>query len=571
MNMKGMSDRPSKILLIEDDPEYAYMMQQMLAITPGAPPTLECADSLSTGLERLARGNIDVVLLDLSLPDSWGLETFDRVHACAPQAPIIILSGLDDQALAVEIVRKGAQDYLVKGQLDGNLMVRAMRYAIERKRAEEEIRHRNEELMALNALSTTISQSPNLDHILHAAVDKVLEVMSIDAGWVQLLDENTGLLSLAAHRGFSQKMIQETKTIKLGESMTGRVAQLGEPIVVNKISDDPRLSMESGSQENLHAFAGVPIKSKDNVLGVLGIFSRSPRELSVQETQLLIAIGHQVGVAIENARLAQEASEIEILQELNRLRSELIANVSHELRTPLGLIKVFCTTLLREDVGFDREMQQRFLRNIDEETDKLERIVDNLLDLSRMESGRLRLDKRPIDVGQLAQKVMDTMKMDIQPTQHRFVHDFPTIPLMAIIDPKRIEQVLRNLMSNAIKYSPGGGTITVGGRGDKRQLLVWVRDQGIGIHPQDLERVFDRFYRVENETTQRVRGAGLGLSVCQGILEAHGERIWVESTPGTGSTFYFTLKRMKPAPEPVDALAQPCHQAVGRVERGDGM
>jgi signal transduction histidine kinase len=241
------------------------------------------------------------------------------------------------------------------------------------------------------------------------------------------------------------------------------------------------------------------------------------------------------------------------------------------LRTPLGLIKVFCTTLLREDVDFDHEMQQRFLRNIDEETDKLERIVDNLLDLSRMESGRLRLDKQPIDVGQLAQKVMDTMKMDIQPTQHRFVHDFPTIPLMAIIDPKRIEQVLRNLMSNAIKYSPGGGTITVGGRGDKRQLLVWVKDQGIGIHPQDLERVFDRFYRVENETTQRVRGAGLGLSVCQGILEAHGERIWVESTPGTGSTFYFTLKRMKPAPEPVDALAQPCHQAVGRVDRGDGM
>ena len=134
--------------------------------------------------------------------------------------------------------------------------------------------------------------------------------------------------------------------------MTGRVAQLGQPIVVNKVSDDSRLSVKSGNREKLHAFAGVPIKSKDNVLGVLGIFSRSPRELSVQETQLLIAIGHQVGVAIENARLAQEASEIEILQELNRLRSELIANVSHELRTPLGLIKVFCTTLLREDVSY---------------------------------------------------------------------------------------------------------------------------------------------------------------------------------------------------------------------------
>ncbi|NIO69848.1 MAG: GAF domain-containing protein, partial [Anaerolineae bacterium] len=214
-----------------------------------------------------------------------------------------------------------------------------------RKRMEDELRHRNEELMALNAIATTIGQSLDLDHILNATLDKVLEVIEIDASWIQLLDEDAGVLSLVAHRGFSQEMAEETKTVKLGGSMIGKVAQLGQPIVVDKASEDPRFSIGTGRRETLHAFAGVPIKSKDKVLGVLGVFSRSPRQLSSQEVQLLAATGHQIGVAIENVRLAEKASEIEILRELNRLRSELIANVSHELRTPLGLIKIFCTTL----------------------------------------------------------------------------------------------------------------------------------------------------------------------------------------------------------------------------------
>jgi signal transduction histidine kinase/FixJ family two-component response regulator len=712
-----VNDRSIRVLLVEDDPEYAYLMQEMLAVAWGARLGLELTDQLSTGLERLAAGGIDVVLLDLSLPDSQGLDTFTRMHTQTPGVPVIVLSGLSDEALAVEVVREGAQDYLVKGQEDGKLLVRAIRYAIERKRAEEalsweaavnaslaelsrallqlasiddvsslvlesarhltgsalafvghidsqtgslvcgattkvfpdtcpvpgkdtfptapgglwrwvlenqeplltnnpsddprstetpqghlpihrflavpalagdtvggtlvglvalanadrdysrqdlalverlaalyalaiqqkrnedELRQRNKELVARNVIATTISQSPDLDHILNATLDRVLEVIDIDAGWIQLLDEDAGLLSLVAHRGFSPEMAEETETIKLGEGLTGKVAQSAAPIVLDKAADDPRLSAEAVRRERLHAFASVPVKSKDKVLGVMGVFSRGPRRTSPQEVQLLTAIGHQVGVAIENTRLRRETSGIELLHELNRLRSELIANVSHELRTPLGLIKAFCTTLLREDVDLDRETQREFLRDIDQETDKLEKIVDNLLDLSRMENGRLRMDKQATDLGHLARGVVEAMKMDIQPRQHHLVHDFPPTPLVATVDAKRIEQVLRNLLGNSIKYSPGGGTITVGGRGDGRQFLVWVSDQGIGIPRKDLGAIFDRFYRVENEVTRNTSGAGLGLAVCQGIVEAHGGRIWAESTPGVGSTFYFTVER----------------------------
>jgi len=423
-----------------------------------------------------------------------------------------------------------------------------LRDITERKRVEEALRRRNEELMARNAIATTIGQSLDLDHILKVTLDTGLEVIGIDAGWIQLVDEEQEgrTLSLAAQYGLSPDVVQEIKTLQWGDGLTGQVAQSGQPIVVPKASDDPRLATESGRREGLHAFTAVPIQSKEQVLGVLGILSRRPREQSPDEVQLLTAVGHQIGLAIENVRLAKKASEIELLREADRLRSELLANISHELRTPLGLIKVFCTTLLREDVEFDGETQQEFLRDIREETDKLEDLVDNLLDLSRIQDGRLRLDKGPTDISQLARKVIKAMQIQLtQPAgtgrQHRLVYDFFPDPLVATVDAKCIEQVLRNLLSNAIKYSPGGGTITIQGREDGEHLLIRISDQGVGIPAEELEKIFERFYRVENEITQTVRGAGLGLPVCRGIVEAHGGRMWAESTPGRGSTLCFTL------------------------------
>jgi len=403
-------------------------------------------------------------------------------------------------------------------------------------RAEREIWRRNEELVALNAIATTISQPFDLDHMLDAILAKVLQVINVDAGWIQLLDGEGCTLLLTAQRGFSPEMIKDAKAVKLEQSM---MVQLGKTSVGDKALGALQFTQEIGRREGLHNFASVPVKSKDKVLGLLSLFSRNSRETSSQEVQLLTAIGHQVGLAVENAWLAEEASRVEILQEVNRLRSELIANVSHEVRTPLGLIKLSCTSLLAEDVDFDQETRREFLRGMDTETDRLEKIVDNLLDLSQVESGRLRLDKCPTDVGQLVREVVTGC--EIQTTQHRFVHDFSPDPLVAIIDPKRIEQIMRNLLGNAIKYSPEGGTITVRGREKQGQLIVEVSDQGIGIPSGDLERVFERFYRVENEATRDVGGVGLGLAVCRSIVEAHGGRIWVESAWGAGSTFYFSV------------------------------
>jgi PAS domain S-box-containing protein len=410
---------------------------------------------------------------------------------------------------------------------------------IERKRAEAEIQRRNQDLAALNMIATTIGQSIGLDQILNATLDRAMSVMELDGGWVQLLEDDGSTLALAVQRGMPAQAVEAIKRIRLGDGLPGKSTSSSALFDMDSILEILRQKMASRHPDLSIALAGVPISSKDNVLGVLGGISRSPRNLSPSQMQLLTTIGHQIGIAVENARLAQQAAEVKILREIDRLRSELIANVSHELRTPLGLIKISCSSLLMDDAEFDRKTQQKFLHGIDEETTKLERIVEHLLDLGRMESGRLRLDKQPTDLGELAGNVVNAM--ETLSTRHRLMMNLPPEPLVTTVDAKRVEQVLRNLLDNAIKYSPEGGTITVQGQQDELQVEFSVSDEGIGIPVEERDRIFERFHRVENEVTRSMRGAGLGLAVCRGIVEAHGGRIWVESQAGAGSTFCFTL------------------------------
>jgi PAS domain S-box-containing protein len=280
----------------------------------------------------------------------------------------------------------------------------------------------------------------------------------------------------------------------------------------------------------------LPLAAEEHVNGVLIVWGEGLRE---DDVPALSVFADQVAIAFERARLARQAAEAEILREVARLRSELIANVSHEIRTPLGLIEVLCTSLLMEDVEFDRVMQKQFLQGIKEETDRLKVIVDNLLNLSWLESGQWRLDRRPTDVGRLAKEVMETMQEQF--TQHQAECDLDTASLVADVDPRQIETVLSNLLGNAIKYSPDGGAIRIHGYQDRGHIVVCVQDEGIGIPAGEQERIFERFYRIDNQTTRTVSGVGLGLAVCRGIVDRHGGRIWVESAPGSGSTFCFAL------------------------------
>ena len=235
--------------------------------------------------------------------------------------------------------------------------------------------------------------------------------------------------------------------------------------------------------------------------------------------------------------------DISKAKEAEQLKDEFISLVSHELRTPLTSIKGAARTLLRHYSVLDETIRMELLRDVDEEADRLYRLVENLLDFSRAEAGGLRLTTEPVHMDKLAAQVAAEMKGRAE--RHDVVLSFPADLPMAEADPLRVEQVLRNLLDNALKYSPGGGAIEVGGSVFEGMLKVTVRDHGMGISPRDRERVFGRFQRAADARVGRTQGVGLGLAICRRLVEAHGGKIWIEDPHGEGAIFAFTLPLVK--------------------------
>ncbi len=401
--------------------------------------------------------------------------------------------------------------------------------------AEAQVQRRNEQMAVLDAIATTISESLDLEHMLISILQNVVAVTDRDAGCIYLYDE-LGALQVAAKYG-DIEVDSEPADLNAADpiSQVGRSGQSLETRIVNAA---PRLTWLGACPHSDYQVSGVPIKAGEETLGVLAVFGCG-YEKSRQEVRLLTAVAQHVGVAVEKARLAEEASRVELLQELDLMRSELIANVSHDLRTPLGLIRLSSTSLLADDVAYTDEVRRELLGMIHGESLRLERIVDDLLLLAQVEGGKLQLRKRPTPASELIEQAIGGLDQ-IQRRQQ--ISSEITPPALVIdLDPNRMGQVLRNLIGNAIKYSPDGESIYVEAYTTDDEAIFTVSDQGIGIPAAEVERVFDRFHRVDNPLTRQVRGAGLGLAVCRNLVGAHDGRIWVESSVGEGSTFFVAI------------------------------
>lgn len=250
-----------------------------------------------------------------------------------------------------------------------------------------------------------------------------------------------------------------------------------------------------------------------------------------------------------------DVQDITRFREEEEMKSVFTSIISHELKTPVALIKGYAQTLARPDAAWDAETARQSLQIIEEEADRLEALINNLLDVSRIQASGLRLDFADVNMQALARRVVEAYRT--QTENHRIELDFPGELPEVWGDEERLRQVLTNLLSNAIKYSPDGGLIRVGGwvqpvRGggsaagqpapvNRRFVVIYVADQGVGIPPGELPHIFDRFYRVDSSLRRTTAGAGLGLYLARSIVEAHGGRIWANSEPGKGATFFFAL------------------------------
>ena len=223
------------------------------------------------------------------------------------------------------------------------------------------------------------------------------------------------------------------------------------------------------------------------------------------------------------------------------MRSELISAVSHELRTPLGFIKSYATTLLREDTPIDPQTRRHFLEIIDEETDKLEHMIDELLDASRLQAGRLPIEPKPIALGELVTHAAERARPKLDESGHTLSVRLPDDDIAVLADSLRVEQVLDNLLENADRYSLPGSWVDVSLLAETGHALIRVSNRGDGIATAELEQIFEPFYRGRNATQRGIRGAGLGLAICRGIIEAHGGKIWAETGKDHTVSFFLTL------------------------------
>jgi two-component system phosphate regulon sensor histidine kinase PhoR len=275
------------------------------------------------------------------------------------------------------------------------------------------------------------------------------------------------------------------------------------------------------------------VEAKGQVLNYeLKLPDLSERWLQVNAAAISSSTGEREGTILVFHDLTR-------LKQLERTREEFVANVSHELRTPLSLIKGYVETLL-DGARNNPEVAQRFLKIIERNTQRLDLLIQDLLTISALESERIKLALLPTNLRPLAEKIFADLNARAEAKSIQLINDMPE--LVAMADANRVDQVLANLVDNAIKYGRTNGKVTVGGKPlEGGKIEIYVRDDGPGIPPESLDRVFERFYRVDKARSRDQGGTGLGLSIVKHIVQAHGGKVWVESELGKGSTFYFTL------------------------------
>jgi two-component system sensor histidine kinase KdpD len=397
-----------------------------------------------------------------------------------------------------------------------------------------ELNARNRQLAAVSAILAAANETHDLEGMLHRCLDVVLEQTAMEAAAVRLLDDGSGRPTETVARGTWSDFPCRTCTERLHLAATAD----GQPVYL-----DPggRERLHPGCASAAEALAALPLRGPSGVLGVLTLGRRSGRLPTPEERPILTAICDQIAVAVENTRLAAELRRLEARHEVQRMRSELISAVSHELRTPLGFIKSYATTLLREDTPIESATQRHFLEIIDEETDKLEHMIDELLDASRLQAGRLPIDRKPVALDVLVTHAVDKARPTLEASGHDVSLRLPDADVPVLVDALRIEQVVDNLLENAARYSDPGSPVEVSLVAEDGHALVSVTDRGDGVAADDLEQIFEPFYRGHNAAQRGIRGAGLGLAICRGIVEAHGGRIWGETGHDHTTTFALTL------------------------------
>jgi signal transduction histidine kinase len=438
-----------------------------------------------------------------------------------------------------------------------------------------ELQRRVTQLTTLHDAGLVFTSTLDRETLIETVLQTVIKKLNCDRAMISFYDPDRQVSRDIQIVGVSEEIAEFARSIEVpitdADSVEGMVLLQGKPVLIDHIQDlrdrlHP-LHQQLASVARADSIISVPLKVKDRIIGSLTVERTQRYRFTHDDLDLMVTIANQIAIALDNANAYRHIEDLNLgleakvrertgelqrlnkdleatnqkLQELDNLKSAFVSVVSHELRTPMTSIKGYLDNMLDGLTGELTEKQSHYLTRVKRNVDRLTRMISDLLDLSRIEAGRIELRPGPVCISELIDDVVESLKSVANETsitvQVKRPERIPTIQA----DRDKVQQILTNLIHNAIKFSPEGGNIRIEASGcDDGFLQIGVTDTGCGIPPQEIDKVFDKFYR-GHSLPSSARGTGLGLFITKNLVEMHGGRIWVISEIGKGSEFFFTL------------------------------
>jgi signal transduction histidine kinase/DNA-binding response OmpR family regulator len=545
----------ARVLIVDDEPSVVEVFHEFLASHGYA---LSLANSGEEAVRMLPQLRPEMILTDLNLPGLSGLDVMRAAKDVDPEVCVVVVTGYASASTAIDALRHGAYDYVTK-PFDLDAVFQIVERGIANRRLKvlnreliEELRQKNEilrehehelrervrvatsQMTSLYEVGKEISADLDLDRRLAVICNRATAMSGARAALVYLRQEGSDAFLPTAAYGVPLVMDDGAEpSFLLGQGFLGLSARDQAASRVAAIAGGPAVEVP-GVSGGGQAVLATPLVDESQVIGVLVAIDKEGG-FTGEDESFMALFASQSAIAIRNSQLFERT------RSLDRLKSEFVAVVSHEIRTPLTSVKGAVELLADEHYFTNSEQQVKLLTIAHANAERLLVLINDILDFSRLESSSLPMSLELQRLEPIMTQVTQNMRTQLEERRIQLETVLsPGLPDV-MIDGHRIAQVLTNLMSNAIKFSPAGGRIEITAEPWGGCVRVGVRDQGEGIAPQDLPKLFRKFSQIDSSATRKAGGTGLGLVICKGIIEQHNGQMSVESTLGEGSTFYFTL------------------------------
>ncbi len=524
----------AKILVVDDEKN---VLVTVVAILEQEGYDVDSAPDGQSALEMIRCRQYDLVMTDLKMPGVDGLAVLEEVRKTSPSTVTLMMTGYGSVDTALEALQRGAYEYLLKPTEVADLKA-AVRRSLERKRLSE--------IDTLYRVSRTVTSTLDPAQIAREVTEAAREVLAVTDAWLVDLTAEVGPAEGSrSHNGQSHNEQDLVRLI--------RQPQLWERLAASEVIttlNAPLLLREWAEARGIGSIALVPGSAKNALACVLCVWNAGAFDFHASMQRFLRGLAGQSALALSHAAMIaklqrnneQLAAANDKLRELDKLKSQFLSVATHELRTPLSVILGYNSML--SEMLHDRldEQEQQTLRESVSACKRLIRLVNSMLDITQIESGKMRMNFEAADLRRTVSSVAALFQHDAEAKDIHITTEVPARLPKLVMDSERIEQVLVNLVGNALKFTNRGGSITIAVRNSDRGVIVSVSDTGIGIAPEDLGHIFDEFAQVRRQAAKRQReGSGLGLAIARRIVEAHHGTLEVQSEPGRGSTFAFTL------------------------------